>query len=196
MRHLWPVWFYNIFSTYHFQGEKKSLNIKVCFLYTTCVSFQEEFSEILSYTYTGLHVKCPLFFSHFHKTLIFFEFFSENTRIPNFMKICSVGVELFHADRLTDWLTDRHDEAKITFRNSANTPQNSFSNTHRFCAPNIQDILWYLQILLQALHMLFPFVRIQAVFIWDTDILFDMFQAIFISRKLLTCLGYLSNNLL
>jgi hypothetical protein len=40
----------------------------------------------------------------------FFDRFSD-TQIPNFMKIGSVGTELFHADRQTD----RHDEVDSHF---------------------------------------------------------------------------------
>ena len=46
----------------------KSL-IQLCFLYNFCLkhsSFLHELSEILPYTYIGLHVKCPLFLSDFN----------------------------------------------------------------------------------------------------------------------------------
>jgi hypothetical protein len=48
----------------------------------------------------GLHVKYPLFLLEFNKTWIFSTDFGE-IRVPNFMKIRSVGAELFHADRHT-----------------------------------------------------------------------------------------------
>ena len=38
------------------------------------------------------------------------------------MKICPVGAVLFRADGRTDGETDRHDEAKLAFRNFANAP--------------------------------------------------------------------------
>ena len=44
--------------------------------------------------------------------------FSESTKISNFMKILSLGTQLF----LSDWRADRHDEANghfSQFRNSA-----------------------------------------------------------------------------
>jgi hypothetical protein len=55
------------------------------------------------------------------------EFFDrfEKMMKSNFMKICPVGVELFHGDRQTDRQTDRQrDMTKIivTFRNFANAP--------------------------------------------------------------------------
>jgi len=59
-------------------------------------------SEILSQMYTGLHVKYPLFVSDLSQTCIFSTDFPKNTNIINFMKMCSVGVELFLADGQTD----------------------------------------------------------------------------------------------
>jgi hypothetical protein len=50
----------------------------------------------------GFHVKYPLFMSNFNETLIFFHRLLKNTLIPNFMKICPVGAELFYAERQTD----------------------------------------------------------------------------------------------
>jgi hypothetical protein len=41
--------------------------------------------------------------------------FSKNTQMSNFMKICLVGTELFHADGRTDSQADRHDEATSRF---------------------------------------------------------------------------------
>jgi hypothetical protein len=59
--------------------------------------------------------------------LDFFERFSKNIQISNFMKIRSVGTELFHVDLQTDGQTDRQtykqaDITKliITFRNYSN----------------------------------------------------------------------------
>ena len=47
----------------------------------------------------------------------------EKTHLQNFIKICLVVAELFHAERQTDGLMDGHDEAKSRFRNSANAPK-------------------------------------------------------------------------
>jgi len=67
--------------------------------------------EILSKVCVGLHVKYPLFFSDFSETRIFATDFRKNPQISNFMKIRSVGAELFQ----TDGQTDRHDEANNGF---------------------------------------------------------------------------------
>ena len=53
----------------------------------------------------------------------FLDRFSKNTQIPNFIKICPVGAEVFRVDRQTDrqksrWTgerRDRHDEGDSNF---------------------------------------------------------------------------------
>ena len=55
----------------------------------------------------GLHIQYPLFLSDFNETWIFLTIFLKNPQTSNFMKICPVGADLFHADRQTDG----HDEA-------------------------------------------------------------------------------------
>jgi hypothetical protein len=55
--------------------------------------------------YVGLRVKYPFILSDFNETEIFLDLFSKNTEISNFMKICPVGAELFHADAWTDGQT-------------------------------------------------------------------------------------------
>ena len=61
--------------------------------------------------YIVLHMKYLLFLSCFNTTWIFSTNFRNNTQISNFMKIRPVRAELFHADRRTDTLTERQDEA-------------------------------------------------------------------------------------
>jgi hypothetical protein len=70
----------------------------------------------------GLHVKYPLLLSDFIKKLDFFDGFSKNTPIPNFMKIRPVGAELFHADGQTDMM-----KPAIAFRDFANAPENQIT---------------------------------------------------------------------
>jgi hypothetical protein len=60
--------------------------------------------------YIGLHVEQALLLSGFNK-LIFFDKFSKNSQIQNFIKILPVGGELLHALGHTD----RHDEANSPF---------------------------------------------------------------------------------
>jgi hypothetical protein len=47
----------------------------------------------------GIHVKYLLLLSDINETLIFFDRFSKNTQISNFMVIPPVGAELFHVHR-------------------------------------------------------------------------------------------------
>ena len=68
--------------------------------------------------YTGLHVKCPLFFPDFKETWIFPANYRQKNQISNFIKIPSAGAKLFQADRRTD-----KKKLIVVFRNSANTPQ-------------------------------------------------------------------------
>jgi len=50
--------------------------------------------------------KVPVIFARFSWNLNFFDGFSKNTQIPNFIKIRPVTAELFHADGRTD----KHDK--------------------------------------------------------------------------------------
>ena len=80
------------------------------FLYNLCLkrlSFKQ-FSKI-SQMYIRLHVKYPLFWSDFNKTLIFW---------TDFRNICPLGAHLFHAD-------GREDTAKliVAFRGFPNAPK-------------------------------------------------------------------------
>jgi len=65
--------------------------------------------------------KVPVILFRFYWRLNFLHIFSKNTQISNFIKICRVGVELFHADRRTYMTT-----VIITFRNFANAPKTQF----------------------------------------------------------------------
>jgi len=52
--------------------------------------------------FIGLHVKHPVFLSDFIETWIFWTIFRNILKYQVFMKILSLGTELFHADRRTD----------------------------------------------------------------------------------------------
>jgi hypothetical protein len=51
--------------------------------------------------YIDLLIRYPIFLPYYNETWILSTGFSNNTLISNFMKICPVGAELFHADRQT-----------------------------------------------------------------------------------------------
>jgi len=72
--------------------------------------------------YVALRVESPLFLPDFNETWNFLTDFRK-IRTSSFMKIHSVGAEIFHTDRRTDGRTDM---TKIiaAFRNFANAPKN------------------------------------------------------------------------
>jgi len=67
----------------------------------------------------GLYIKHSLLLSDFNKNLNFLDRFSKNTQVSDFMKIRSVGAELYDADRRTD----KHDEVTVAFRSFTNVPE-------------------------------------------------------------------------
>jgi hypothetical protein len=69
--------------------------------------------------YLGRHVQCRYSCQILMK-IEFSRHISKHAEISDFMKIRSVGAELFHRD---EW-TDRLDELLVTFRNFANAPEN------------------------------------------------------------------------
>ena len=62
----------------------------------------------------------------------------ENTQISNFMKICSVGAEMFHEDGRAD-IT----KLIIAFRNFANAPKNLSNNTQN-CPQSVVEKIYRL----------------------------------------------------
>jgi len=74
----------------------------------------------------GIHVKYPLFFSDFKWTCIFLNRFLKNTLTSNFVKIHSVGAELFHADKRTDMT-----RLIVAVHNSVNMPKNERKWWHK-----------------------------------------------------------------
>jgi hypothetical protein len=83
---------------------------KVCILITSTtflwnVSHFKRNSFGYYYKYTFRHVKHPLFLSDLNGTN-FLDRICKNPQIPNFVKICPVGAEFFHAHRGTDRRTN------------------------------------------------------------------------------------------
>jgi hypothetical protein len=113
-------------------------------------TFSEEFREILSQLYIGLHVKCQFF----SPLLMKFDFFLTDSlkkrQIPNFIEILPVGAVFFPWGR-----TDRNYEAISRFLH--------FSN-----APKIYWLKWnILQVQINFVFHIFRFLYIPlAVFLW------------------------------
>jgi hypothetical protein len=82
------------------------------------ISHAKKNYTIRSQKCNGLHVKYPLFLSDYNKTWIFFGRFPKNAQTWNYMKICPVGAELFHADGRTDTT-----KLIVAFRNFAIAPK-------------------------------------------------------------------------
>ena len=77
-----------------------------------------KYDKIMS---SGLSVKYLLLFFDFNENLNFLHRFSKNTYTSNFMKIISVGAELFHEDTRTDGRTDMT-KLIVAFRKFENAP--------------------------------------------------------------------------
>jgi hypothetical protein len=72
--------------------------------------------DMIKYVYTVcLNVKYHFFLLRFKWNLNFLDRFSKNTKLSNFMKVHTVGAELFHTDRRTDTM-----KLIVAFRTFAN----------------------------------------------------------------------------
>jgi hypothetical protein len=85
---------------------KKVIEYEMCVLnflkiLSKNVSLTEKFSKAPLRMYIGLHVQFAPFLPDFNKTLIFWAYFSKNTKKLHFIKIRPVGAELFRTDRRT-----------------------------------------------------------------------------------------------
>jgi len=66
--------------------------------------YTQSWKEMIKNVYLSSY-KVPLFWSDFYKNLNFLDRFSKSTQISNFMKICLLEAEFFHADGRTDGQT-------------------------------------------------------------------------------------------
>jgi len=100
--------------------EKKLLNIKCVFWFSLQTLFEKFLIPRRGERDVIINVCCysckrSVTLVRFERIINFLDRFSENTPISNFVKICLVGADLFHADGRTDRQMDRHDEAKSRF---------------------------------------------------------------------------------
>ena len=114
------------YERHNFRKKVTERNMCVLIFYTKFVwnisHFVEEFSEILSYMYVGFRVKYQSFAPDLKEAQIFVTNFREVQR-RNFMEVCPVGAELFHADRQTDMT-----KLTVAFCNIANAPKTTTAN--------------------------------------------------------------------
>ena len=99
---------------------EKLFNIKCVFLFSLQSLFEKFLIPRRSERDMIINVCCysckiSVILVGFYRIVNFLDTFSKNTQISNFMKICLVEAELFHADWRTDRQTDRYDEANSRF---------------------------------------------------------------------------------
>jgi hypothetical protein len=109
--HIGPIWYMERFL------EKNKVNTK-CVLWVSIQLLYETFRILRSFqgdVITNLHrssCKVPVILVRLQWNLNLLDIYSKNTQILNFMKICPVGTELFHADGRTDMM-----KLSVAFRN-------------------------------------------------------------------------------
>jgi 16S rRNA G1207 methylase RsmC len=86
-------------------------------------SFKEQLCKKLLQMYGGLNVKYSYYCQLWMKSDIY-RLIKKKTRIPNLMKIISVGAELFRAGGRTDG----HNTANSRFSKYANKPNNTVTS--------------------------------------------------------------------
>ena len=121
---------------------KKLLNIKSVFWVpvqrlSDTFTFLSRIQQILQYMYIGRNVKCPLFLSEFNESWIFLDRFSIDSQVPNFMKIRTIGAELFRAGGRAGGRKEDMPKLIVAFWNSAYAPTKVgvpcyFQNTENF----------------------------------------------------------------
>jgi hypothetical protein len=130
--HLWPVRVYKISSHYlinaRFSEEKKLLNVKCVLIFSTNfvwnISHSKKNWAKCGEKYLFIFISCTQYSCQILMKLKFARQIFE--KYENFMKISSVGAELFHADWLTDGRTDGPTDMTkliVAFLNFANAPK-------------------------------------------------------------------------
>jgi len=117
--YLWLIRLYHISPRYLINGTifcKKVIKHKICFdffykFFRTHFSFNEEFSEILSQIYLGLHVEYPLFLSGFNDTWISSTDFRKTLKY----QISRKSVQWEPSCSMRTWQPDRKDETNSRF---------------------------------------------------------------------------------
>jgi hypothetical protein len=112
---LWLPWFCHIFPHYFIKGAlsvNKAIEHKTGVLILSTNLFEtflilrrNERDIIINVLRSSLIV--PIILVRFRQNLNYLHKFLKSIKIPNFMKICSIGAGSFHADRHKDRQTER-----------------------------------------------------------------------------------------
>ena len=122
--HLWLAWLHHIFSLYLINGsvfKKKVIEHKTCVLGIS-TTFIRNISNYKNNLARYLH-KCGNVFMQ--STRYSCHRLSKKVQVSNFVKICPVEIELFHAE-------------SVAFRNFANASKYEEWEPHLFCSSHIQ----------------------------------------------------------
>jgi hypothetical protein len=128
---VWPVWHYHILPRISQNGMFIAKNVtehKMCAftfsttLSTTCLILRRIHRDTVTNVQTSSY-KVPDLLVIFDLYLKFFERFSKNTQISNFMKIGPVGAEVFHADGRTDAQDETNSHFLLKFPNAPSPPK-------------------------------------------------------------------------
>ena len=131
--------FFPLYLTKDTVAGKKLLTINLYsnIFYNFCLNYfslWDEYSEILSQMYIGLHLNCPPFWSDFNETWFFRQIFEKSPNIK-FHEIRPEVANFFHADgwkeRQTNGRTEKLKDGQrdmrnliVAYRNFGNPPKN------------------------------------------------------------------------
>jgi hypothetical protein len=96
-------------------------------------SLSEEFSEILSYKYIGLHVKCPLFLSDFNDIRTSADFHQKKSSNMKFHESPSSGSRVVPYGKLDRQTDSRHNDVNSRFSQFSNATKNETKQKITLC---------------------------------------------------------------
>ena len=121
---LWPVWLYDIFQYLITNGtgiRKKVIEHKMCVLifstpFVYNISHSKQNSARYCHNCTQVFTQSTRYSYRILMSIVLYrQIFEKIIKYHIFMKILSVGADLFQADKRMDRRTDRHDKANSRF---------------------------------------------------------------------------------